>query len=179
MKIKTVYQSSGEMSDTPAAIDRDNGILYLNPKMWFNLTPFRRKFIKWYEYGHLHLNTDSEIKADEYAFNKLAGTEFRSLKQCIECLEEILDEKILGHKVRIDHMYNLALEWDKKNKLNKASGSDDQATLDGATNLVIAANTANIKSTQTLFSGISNLLYTLTMIGAVIAVLIYYLKNAD
>ena len=179
MKIKTVYQSSGEMSDTPAAIDRDNGILYLNPKMWFNLTPFQRKFIKWHEYGHLHLNTDSEIKADEYAFNKLAGTEFRSLKQCIECLEEILDEKILGHKVRIDHMYNLALEWDKKNKLNKASGSDDQATLDGATNLVIAANTANIKSTQTLFSGISNLLYTLTMIGAVIAVLIYYLKNAD
>lgn len=102
------------MEDTPAAMDRETGQMYINPKRYFDLTPFQREFVKLHEKGHYVLNTDSELAADEYAFNHLAGTRFRSLKQCIECLEEILDENLIGHKVRIDHMYQLAIRWDKQ-----------------------------------------------------------------
>lgn len=114
------------MEDTPAAMDRETGQMYINPKRYFALTPFQREFVKFHEKGHYVLNTDSEMAADEYAFNHLAGTQFRSLKQCIECLEEILDENLIGHKVRVDHMYQLAMRWDKQHPINKATNLELQ-----------------------------------------------------
>ena len=129
--MKTIYKSDGEMFDTPAAVDRDNGILYLNPKLWFKLTPFQRKFVKLHEYGHFYLNTAIEEEADAYAFDRLAGTEFQSLKQCIGCLQTILDEKRPGHRVRMEALYQRALDWDKthplKPNINKASGGSEPA----------------------------------------------------
>ena len=114
------------MEDTPAAMDRETGQMYINPKRYFALTPFQREFVKLHEKGHYILNTDSEMAADEYAFNHLAGTQFRSLKQCIECLEEILDENLIGHKVRVDHMYQLAMRWDKQHPILKATNFELQ-----------------------------------------------------
>lgn len=127
--MKTIYKSDGEMFDTPAAVDRDSGILYLNPKLWFKLTPFQRKFVKLHEYGHYYLDTAIEEEADAYAFDRLAGSEFQSLKQCIGCLQTILDEKRPGHRVRMEALYQRALDWDKahplKPNINKASGSSN------------------------------------------------------
>ena len=182
MKLRTEYSSIGEMEDTPAAIDRENGVLYLNPKRWFKLTPFQRKFVKLHEYGHLNLNTDSELKADEYAFNKLAGTEFRSLKQCIECLEELLDESIIGHKVRIDRMYDLALKWDKEHatsKLNKGTGAQQAASEDALSNALIISNTGMIKQTQSLFNSMQSILNSLLITGVLIVAMIFILKDTD
>lgn len=129
--MKTVYLSTGEMEDTPAAIDRKTRTLYINPKLYFNLTPFQRKFVKLHEYGHLNLDTDIEEKADAYAFDKLAGTEFRSLKQCIGCLETILDPSKPGHKARIDALYERAIQWDKEHPitqtLDRAAGKSTEA----------------------------------------------------
>lgn len=124
--MKTIYKSDGDMFDTPAAVDRDSGILYINPKLWFKLTPFQRKFVKLHEYGHYYLDTAIEEEADAYAFDRLAGTEFRSLKQCIGCLHTILDENRPGHRNRIEALYQRALDWDKahpfKSNIDKASG---------------------------------------------------------
>ena len=182
MKIKTVYLSTGEMADTPAAIDRDARILYINPKLWFKLTPFQREFVKQHEYGHLNLDTDSELLADEYAFNKLAGTQFQSLKQCVECLEEILDEQKIGHKVRIDQMYELALKWDKEHKtpqLNKGTGAEEAASDDALTNVVLASNAGNIKLTQSIFNSLQSVLNSLLITSVLIVAMIFILKDTE
>ena len=126
------------MEDTPAAMDRETGQMYINPKRFFALTPFQREFVKLHEKGHYVLNTDSELAADEYAFKHLAGTQFRSLKQCIECLEEILDENLIGHKVRVDQMYKLALRWDKQHPINKAINIEQNKPFDDIYNLQVS-----------------------------------------
>lgn len=110
------------MFDTPAAIDRDTATLFINPKLWFKLTRFQQKFIKLHELGHLVLDTDIEEEADAFAFDRLVGTEKRSMKQMIETLETILDPNRTGHAIRIDALYKKAIEWDLKHPINKASG---------------------------------------------------------
>ena len=119
------------MFDTPAAVDKESGTLFLNPKLWFKLTRFQQRFVKLHEIGHYVLDTDSEEMADAYAFDHLVGTEPRSMKQCIETLETILDPNRTGHKIRINMLYQRALEWDAahpiKTKLNKGSGSSSDA----------------------------------------------------
>lgn len=179
--MKVVYYSKGEMADTPAAVDRETGILYINPKRYFKLTPFQRKFVKFHEYGHYNLNTDSELAADEYAFNQLAGTEFQSLKQCIECLEQILDENVIGHKVRIDRMYDLAVQWDKDHpepKLNKATqGSDYADTTSAYTEAILGMSTGNLKSISTVMNGVQNLINSLLISAIIIIAMLYILKD--
>ena len=115
------------MYDTPAAIDKQAGILYINPKIWHKLTPFQRKFVKLHEMGHYVLQTDIEEEADAYAFDHLVGTEHRSMKQCIETLETILDPNRTGHRVRINALIERAMAWDRAHpiKVNKASGSSE------------------------------------------------------
>lgn len=147
--MKTIYKSNGEMADTPAAIDRERRILYINPKLYFKLTPFQQKFVKLHEYGHLQMNTSNEFIADAYAFDRLAGTEFRSLKQCIECLNTILDPNNPGHKVRIDALYERALEWDKQHPiLDKAAQSTNAENLQAITQLVLASQEGVNNNTQ-------------------------------
>lgn len=111
--MEVVYTTN--IGDCPAAIDRRNGILYINHIKYQELTPFQQKFVYHHEMGHYHLDTDSEIKADAYAFDQLAGTEFRSLKQCLECLTEILDKDNPTLKPRYDALLQRALEWDAAN----------------------------------------------------------------
>lgn len=147
--MKTIYKSNGEMADTPAAIDRERRILYINPKLYFKLTPFQQKFVKLHEYGHLQMNTSNEFIADAYAFDRLAGTEFRSLKQCIECLNTILDSNNPGHKVRIDALYERALEWDRQHPiLDKAAQSTNAENLQAITQLVLASQEGVNNNTQ-------------------------------
>ena len=119
------------MYDTPAAIDRKAGIMYINPKLWFKLTRFQQKFVKLHEIGHYVLNTDIEEEADAYAFDHLVGTEPRSMKQCIETLETILDPNRTGHNLRIQTLTKRALAWDKAHtiKINKASSSNSESSV--------------------------------------------------
>ncbi len=101
------------MVGTPCACDRQTATIYINPILYSKLPPFERKFWILHEKGHIVLNTADELKADKYAFDKLAGTEWRSLKQMIGALEHLLDSNNSFHQERIDHIYNLALQWDK------------------------------------------------------------------
>ena len=179
--MKVIYCSRGDMEDTPAAVDRTTGILYINPKRYFKLTPFQRKFVKFHEYGHYNLNTDSELAADEYAFNKLAGSEFKSLQQCIECLEQILDENVIGHKVRIDRMYDLALKWDKDHPephLNKATqGSNTADVLSAADELMLGMGSVNMKSISTVMNSLQNMMNSLLISAVIIIAMIFILKE--
>lgn len=169
------------MWDTPAAVDREEGILYINPKRWFELTPFQRKFVKFHEYGHYYLQTDSEEEADAYAFDKLAGTEFQSLKQCIQCLETILDPTRIGHKVRIEALISRALQWDKEHpmkKINKATQSNRAEEIQAMTQLIAAQgqtinNSEQIRANEEASK--KNTQYL--MIGMMVIAGLFILKN--
>jgi hypothetical protein len=131
--MKIIYTSN--IGSSPAAIDRARGILYINADANRKLTSFQQKFVYWHELGHYYLNTDSEIKADAYAFDHLAGTEFRSLKQCLECITEILDKNNPTLKPRYDALLRRAYEWDAAHgndnaqlELSKADGKLSEYT---------------------------------------------------
>ena len=111
--MKTVW--TADIFPSPAAIDRKAGILYLHPKLFNELTPFQQKFVKWHEIGHYELDTNSEILADAFAFDKLAGTEFKSMRQCVGCLLQILKPENPTLKERLLALYKRALKWDYDN----------------------------------------------------------------
>jgi len=111
--MKTVWTT--DIFPSPAAINRYTGVLYLHPKLFKELTPFQQKFVKWHEIGHYELDTASEIEADKFAFYKLVGTEFKSMRQCIDCLKQILTLANVPSKERVLAMYKLALKWDYDN----------------------------------------------------------------
>ena len=117
--MKVVFTT--DIGKSPAAIDRTNGILYINPDVQRKLTPFQQKFVYWHEMGHYYLDTNSETEADAYAFDRLAGTEFRSLKQCLECLTEILDKNNPTLRPRYDALMRRALQWDAAHGNKKAT----------------------------------------------------------
>lgn len=103
---------TGTLGDCPAAVDRSRGILYVNPRVMGRLTPFQRRFVLLHEEGHWRLGTSSEEEADAYAFDRLAGTEHRSLRQSVESLEEILHEDNPTLPGRYEALLRRALEWD-------------------------------------------------------------------
>lgn len=117
--MKTIYTTIAPfVQNSPAAIDRTNGILYINPKLFNRLTPFQKKFVKYHEMGHYKFQTSDELVADAYAFDQLAGTEFRSLKQALGCINDVLSENNPTKKMRYDALYKRVLEWDYKNTGN-------------------------------------------------------------
>lgn len=107
-----ITKYSDKIYPSPAAIDSKNGIIYLHPTLYAKLTPFQKKFIYYHEVGHYVLNTHDEIKADAFAFDKLAGTEFRSLKQMIEILPSVVDPKNPTVRPRYYALYRRACLWD-------------------------------------------------------------------
>ena len=117
--MKTIYTTIAPfIQDSPAAIDRTNGILYINPKLFNRLTPFQKKFVKYHEMGHYKFQTSDELVADAYAFDQLAGTEFRSLKQALGCINDVLKNNNPTKQLRYDALYGRVLEWDYKNTGN-------------------------------------------------------------
>ena len=117
--MKTIYTTIAPfIKDSPAAIDRTNGILYINPILFNRLTPFQKKFVKYHEMGHYKFQTSDELVADAYAFDQLAGTEFRSLKQALGCINDVLKNNNPTKQLRYDALYRRVLEWDYKNTGN-------------------------------------------------------------
>ena len=117
--MKTIYTTIAPfIQDSPAAIDRTNGILYINPKLFNRLTPFQKKFVKYHEMGHYKFQTSDELVADAYAFDQLVGIEFRSLKQALGCINDMLKNNNPTKQLRYDALYRRVLEWDYKNTGN-------------------------------------------------------------
>ena len=123
--MKTIYTTTADfIQDSPAAIDRERGVLYINPKLFNKLTPFQRKFVKHHELGHYKYQTSDELVADAHAFDELAGTEFRSLKQALGCISEILDNSNPSKQKRYDALYKRALAWDYKENGNEKAKAE-------------------------------------------------------
>lgn len=174
--------SDGEMYDTPAAIDRETATLFINPKLWFKLTRFQQNFVRLHEIGHLVLDTDIEEQADAYAFDKLVGTEHRSMKQMIETLETILDPNRMGHRKRIEALYLKAMAWDKAHpiRINKGSGSNDNSaeTLRAASELIEQSQKGTTETVQVITQKEQNSNNNRTMVYMMLGVAaLFLLKN--
>lgn len=119
--LKVVHNSS--IGNTPAAISREDKTLYINPELFYSFTSFQQKFIILHELGHYTLNTRSELDADTYAFNNIAGTQYRSLKSCIAAIEETLEDGNQTKEQRYNNIVYQALKWDYEHG-NKAVYED-------------------------------------------------------
>lgn len=112
--MKIIYTNNDNylVNGTPAAVTED-GVILINTDLYFRLTPFQREFVKWHEIGHYRLQTHSEFEADEYAFQKMAGKYYQSLKKMIGTLETVLDEATDPMvSERIEALYKLCLKYD-------------------------------------------------------------------
>lgn len=116
------YVTRKELGTCPAAVDMDTGVVDVNIDVWENFDEFQRRFIFAHEEGHFRLPTDSELEADIYAINKVAGTAPKSLSRSIETLYKvgIVDDN------RFENIYREALEidyelgnWEAKKELQK------------------------------------------------------------
>ena len=124
--LQTIYTNNYDIvGNSPAVIVENDftgdAVIYLNNNVFPKLTPFQQKFVVQHELGHYVLNTDSEIEADTYAFDILAGTEFQSLKQCISAIYDLLPVMNNGRAPRLKSMIENALEWDAENGNEKAA----------------------------------------------------------
>ena len=186
--MKTIYTTIAPfIQDSPAAIDRTNGILYINPKLFNRLTPFQKKFVKYHEMGHYKFQTSDELVADAYAFYQLAGTEFRSLKQALGCINDVLKNNNPTKQLRYDALYRRVLEWDYKNTGNLLAKQELDFLQSGKVEKWVSASEKNTLAmsefTKTLLTSLTgdkvvdnNASQTKTntlLIGAVIMVVLF------
>ena len=186
--MKTIYTTIAPfIQDSPAAIDRTNGILYINPKLFNRLTPFQKKFVKYHEMGHYKFQTSDELVADAYAFDQLAGTEFRSLKQALGCINDVLKNNNPTKQLRYDALYRRVLEWDFKNTGNLLAKQELDFLKSGKVEKWVSASEKNTLAmsefTKTLLTSLTgdkvvdnNASQTKTntyLIGAVIMVVLF------
>ena len=118
-KLKRIY--TNELTGTPAAVDRSQGLLYINPKLFNKLSAFEKKFVVLHEEGHYELDTADEVAADAYAFDRLAGSQWQSLKKMIETLDKLLVEGNVTRAQRLYELYKRALLWDGNNGNSEAA----------------------------------------------------------
>ena len=186
--MKTIYTTIAPfIQDSPAAIDRTNGILYINPKLFNRLTPFQKKFVKYHEMGHYKFQTSDEFVADAYAFDQLAGTEFRSLKQALGCINDVLKNNNPTKQLWYDALYRRVLEWDYKNTGNLLAKQELDFLQSGKVEKWVSASEKNTLAmsefTKTLLTSLTgdkvvdnNASQTKTntyLIGAVIMVVLF------
>jgi len=101
-RITNVKTVSG-LGLTPARVHRPTGTVFLNSEIWDKLPPEDQDFILGHEEGHFCEQTISEIKADGYAFNKLAGKKENSLRNIVSTISHNLEiTKIPEHKKRYE-----------------------------------------------------------------------------
>ena len=103
-----IYTDSGELQNCPAAVDMETGDLLVNLDVWDKYTEAEKQFIIGHELGHFKLDTDSEIRSDEYSLKRNFGKIRKSLKSSFTALEKtnVRDEN------RWDALYENALQID-------------------------------------------------------------------
>lgn len=113
MKITVIHDPTHpDLQDCPIGAIRATKTIVINPILYYALSDFEQKFWLKHEEGHIVLDTSNEIKADAYAFDKMVATEYRSLKQMVAALENLLSNSPES-KSRKKALMKRALEWDK------------------------------------------------------------------
>ena len=137
--------------------------------------------------GHYKFQTSDELVADAYAFDQLAGTEFRSLKQALGCINDVLKNNNPTKQLRYDALYRRVLEWDYKNTGNLLAKKELDFLQSGKVEKWVSASEKNTLAmsefTKTLLTSLTgdkvvdnNASQTKTntfLIGAVIMVVLF------
>jgi len=117
--IKVIYDAEHpELQDCPLGCivtRKGEGIIIINPDLFYRYDEFERKWLLLHEEGHIMLDTSDEIEADAYAFDYLVNTEYRSMKRMLELLDKILSfvNWHPSQEKRKQALYRRALQWDK------------------------------------------------------------------
>ena len=112
-----IYTDSGELQNCPAAVDMETGDLLVNLDVWDKYTEAEKQFIIGHELGHFKLDTDSEIRADEYSLKRNFGKIRKSLKSSFTALEKTN----VRNEERWDALYENALQIDAENGNDRAA----------------------------------------------------------
>jgi hypothetical protein len=105
--------------NTPASVDRNTGVLYINLKIWNKIKVWEHRFfILLHEYAHVALNTSDELAVDEYAF-KLYAQRGLSLTKSVTALADLLNANNKDHCWRTYKQLERAKEFDYKHNGNK------------------------------------------------------------
>jgi hypothetical protein len=98
-------------SISPAKLDIENGIIFINKPVFDLLPGDYQRFIIAHEEGHYYLKTYSEFEADKYAFKKLAGQKNGSLMAIYNTILEVLPYTDFEHYVRFANIYQNILQY--------------------------------------------------------------------
>lgn len=79
-----------DLGNSPAAVGRTTGIIFINPRIWPTLTKDEQYFIICHEWAHIKGQLMDEKKTDALAFKRYVKSG-RSLKATIYALAKILD----------------------------------------------------------------------------------------
>lgn len=114
--------SSYDIGDSPARVNRFTGTIYYNAKLFPNYPESLQKIIIGHEEGHYKLDTRSEFEADEYAFQKYAGTRATtgvSLRDIEKSISDVLQFDKPQHRERQRQQWIRLLEYDWTHNNNK------------------------------------------------------------
>lgn len=113
LKVEYVDRFAG--SNSPARVYRDLGVIEINLSRWRQLPKSHQDYILAHEEGHWALNTTDEMKADEYAFRKLAGKAPYSLRNSILALYDVLPFTTPEQHRRLEAAELRALKFSARN----------------------------------------------------------------
>lgn len=121
-----------DLGATPAGVHPGSGILYINARLWNNLTEAERFFILLHENAHIQGQTRSEYEADRLAFEEYARRGY-SLRSAVFALTKILPFTTPEHYQRAVQQLQRAIEFQKslpmcENKLNCGCGCSGTTT---------------------------------------------------
>lgn len=103
------------MGDSPIICLRDERKIIIDPLTFYALPKFDQRFWIEHEKGHIELDTDNEFEADEFAFNSLVNTEYRSMKKMIGAINRLLIRGDNEQEARKARLVELCYKWDAEN----------------------------------------------------------------
>jgi hypothetical protein len=114
----TAVQFVTDLGDTPAAVDRYSGIIYLNGRMWPTLTKDQKFFVLLHEWAHIQLQSTDEKAVDKLAFEEYSRRGY-SLKQSVNALTRLLNFSDREHYERAYLQLQRAIQYDKEHNNNQ------------------------------------------------------------
>jgi|GEM_PF-2369850 len=111
-----------DLGDTPAAVNRKTGVVYINARLKGQLTKDQWFFILLHEQGHLVLQTTDEKAVDAWAFDEYVKRGYK-LSESVYALTKVLNFSTPEHFERAENQLKRAQQYD--NKISKFSGMSD------------------------------------------------------
>lgn len=104
------------LGNSPAAVSRSTGMLFLNPRIWPNLTDAEKRFILEHEFAHIRGRVTDELATDRLAFAKYVKHPQHSLRAAMSALIKNFNFNNPEHMARLEAMLNMAQQHERKLK---------------------------------------------------------------